>query len=113
MVGSSHKDKFDIHKLGTLSPKQRKGQLRSSQSQSFQLKVTTVTGCFYLKHIQLRKYYVGLFLHFGPTNIMQNAGYVSKLLSIFWVFVRLKNFGLGLRKFLLGLMYFGSHLDTS
>ena len=34
------------------------------------LKVTTVTGGFYLKHIKLRKYFIGIFPHFGSTNIM-------------------------------------------
>ena len=84
MAASSHIDKFNIHKLGTPSPKQRNGQLRSSKNQLCPLKVTTVTGCF-----------------------IQNVGSVTKLLSIFWVYIKLKNFGLGLRKFLLGLCVLG------
>ena len=76
-------DMFNIHKLGSSSPKQRKGQLGPSQNQVCPMKVTTVCNRLFLG-LQILCKMLGL-----SQNCFKYSGSTSNSRILVWVYANL------------------------
>ena len=106
-------DMFNIHKLGSSSPKQRKGQLAPSQNQVCPMKVTTVYNRLFLPKTYLTKKILRLsILTFWVYKYYVKCWVCHKTALNILGLRQTQEFWSGSTQISFGSMYFGSHLDT-